>query len=112
MAEDDPAAGVLAKYQDSVELTMGIQEAIIAGGGKLDMKELNVTRKVIKRRREKGVMMRAQEIREGLAKEDPLLRKALEVASEKGASGVFSVRPLEEFGFASSLREILEICWR
>jgi hypothetical protein len=33
-------------------------------------------------------------------KEADLLRKALQVASEKGASGVFAVKTNEEFGFA------------
>jgi hypothetical protein len=96
---DNPMQGVQAKYDDSKELTASIQEAILNGGGVLDMDELKVTRRNIKNRREKVLKEKSKLLQEGLAEADPL-RKALQVASEKGASGVFAVKPNEDYGFA------------
>ena len=90
--------GVQAKYDDSKELTASIQEAILKGGGTLDMDDLKATRRKIKNRRETALEDKSKLLQDGLGKDD-LLRKALQVASEKGASGVFAVKPNEAYGF-------------
>jgi hypothetical protein len=95
---DNPTEGVQAKYDDSKELTASSQEAILKGGGVLDMDDLKVTRRKIKNRRENFLKDKSKLLQEGLHEADPL-RKAIQVASEKGASGVFAVKPNEEFGF-------------
>jgi hypothetical protein len=89
--------GAAVKYSESLELTQSIQDAIRAGGGRVDTERVKDARKEIKRKR-KGRL--ENDLKEILGKADGRLKKCIEVASEKGASGVFAVRPLEEFGFS------------
>jgi hypothetical protein len=95
---DSPVMGVESKHTDSKELTASVQESILAGGGRVNMEAVKEQRKRITNRRKKLLQEKAQQVQDSLP-EGNKLRKALQVASEKGASSVFSVRPSEEFGF-------------
>jgi hypothetical protein len=101
---DNPAEGVAGKHADSAELTLPIQQAILAGGGRVDMTSLKRASDAIRNRREHAVEVRAKEVQDSLPKDcndrDGKLCTALKVACEKGASVVFSVRPSEEHGFS------------
>ena len=98
LAIDDPAGDARYKYRDSLALTARIQEAILQGGGGIDVEEISDARRAIQSAREREVRERAEVVKGQLEVGSPL-RKALEVASEKGASGVFTVRPLARHGF-------------
>ena len=96
---DNPVLDASENYEDSVNLTQDIQEAILAGGGSVDMDHLRELRKDIKKRRAERVKQKALEVKKKVP-QGSSLGKALDVASEKGASAVFSTRPVEEFGFS------------
>ena len=98
LAIDDPAGDARYKYRDSLALTARIQEAILQGGGGIDVEEISDARRAIQSAREREVRERAEVVKGQLEVGSPL-RKALEVASEKSASGVFTVRPLARHGF-------------
>jgi hypothetical protein len=94
---DDTTKDVVTKHLDSMELTRCLQDAIRAGGGQFDKEEVKKAGKVIKARRAVVLQLRAKEM-QGTA--GPRLRRALVVAEDKGASAIFSARPLEEYGFS------------
>ena len=100
LAIDNPAAGVADKHADSKELTEVTQRAILSGGRLPEghEEELKQTRAGIKVKRSLELSERARALVEGLP-QGGTLRRAVEMAREKGASCVFSVRPSEEFGF-------------
>ena len=109
---DNPVLGARESYDDSQQLTGVIQEAILAGGGALDMGVIKERRRELKRRRAERVKQQALVVKQKVPEHDKL-RRALEVASEKGASAVFSARPVEEYGFAfrskRDFRDLLEL---
>ena len=98
LSVENPEEEANGKYEDSVEFTSSIQEAILAGGGQIDMSLLKKKRQSLKNKREKQKCDKAEELAASISEGSPL-RKALQVASDKGASAVFSVRPLERYGF-------------
>ena len=90
------------KHVDSKELTEATQRAILDGGRVPEGmdEDLRQARSSIKLRRSVEVGERAQSIVEGLPV-GSTLRRAMVMAREKGASCVFSVRPLASEEFAS-----------
>ena len=67
---------------------------------------------MLKGRRAERVKQQALVVKQKVPEHDKL-RRAFEVASEKGASAVFSARPVEEYGFAfrskRDFRDLLEL---
>ena len=93
---ENPEQVATGKYDDSVEFTSSIQEAILAGGGEVDMSLLKKKRQSLKNKREKQKREKAEELANSISEDSPMW-KALQVSSDKGASAVFSVRPLERY---------------
>jgi len=112
LSMDNPAMEAGECYNDSQKLTGFIQDLILGGGGELDMDLVREGRKELKRQRAERVSTRASLVKSKVFQGSRLSR-ALDVASEKGASAVFSARPVEEFGFCfrskRDFRDLLDL---
>ena len=99
LAINDPTADALQKHRDSRDITEPVVTLIRASVATLPVdinKKVRERARIIKLSHQNALLKEQSRVREHSPEET---KRAIDLASEKGASAALSVIPLEKFGF-------------